>query len=264
MSFIDQLRRLWFYTHLSTAELQQGQALAAADSHPNWRSWALTEVVYRDHDVLSKAFAIASFLPLVIVMFLSGLASAPCRERRLPALNLLLYLILSVVLNVVCKSCIRSERPAHPAAGMNYTTIHGMPSDHSQFMAGVAVYLARRWNAGATLSAPASHPTPSLQRKNSSPTNMVARQPSTPSPHRRECMPRLLSAFLFFAALFVGAGRVYNGYHTVGQVLVGWAVGVVFALACTTATAQRVLSQTSETVMLPVMLVCTYWTNAVC
>lgn len=252
MSWLDQLLQVWFYTHLSATELQQGLTLAStthatSSTHPRWKSWALTEVLYRDHDVVSKAFAIASFLPLVIVMFLSGLASAPCRERRLPALRLLLFLIISVALNVTCKASIRSQRPPHPAAGMNYTTVHGMPSDHSQFMAGFSVYLARRWSTSRSSLKPLAD-TQQLKGK------AVPERP----------MPRLLSLVLLCATALVGVGRVYNGYHTVGQVLVGWAVGIVLGFVCTTVVVQRALAWVSATVMLPLMLGCTYWTNAVC
>ncbi|KPA83016.1 putative dolichyl pyrophosphate phosphatase [Leptomonas pyrrhocoris] len=265
---MDLLVQVWSYTHLSAVELQQGVALASSRhansfDYPNWKSWALTEVLYRDHDVLSKAFAVASFLPLVIVMFLAGLASAPCRERRLPALNLILFLVLSVGLNLTCKECIRSQRPAHPAAGMNYTTIHGMPSDHSQFMAGLAVYLMQRWKACNRSPSSASVTVPQARRKQN-PSKKAATH-SLVGPHgTQRPLPRLLFAFLISAAFFVGAGRVYNGYHTIGQVVAGWVVGAALALLCTTAAAQRGLTWTSETVMLPVMLVCTYWTNAVC
>ncbi|KPI82953.1 putative dolichyl pyrophosphate phosphatase [Leptomonas seymouri] len=267
MFLIDQLMTVLSYTHLSAAELQQGLARASTNhtatfGHPSWKSWALTEVLYRDNDTLSKGFAISSFLPLVIVMFLSGLASAPCRERRLPALNLILYLILSVALNVTCKACIRSQRPAHPAAGLNYTTLHGMPSDHSQFMAGIAVYLMRRWSAYNRSSCRASAIAPQSRKR--SPSKTTARYSPTLPQDMQRPMPRLLTSFLLSAALFVGAGRVYNGYHTVGQVLVGWVVGAVLALICTTAAVQRGLTWASEAILLPVMLVCTYWTNAVC
>ena len=270
MSWMEKLEELWFYTHLSEAERQQGLFFAsshhAASAHvgAGWKSYALTEILYRDNDVLSKAFAIASLLPLVIVVFLAGLASAPCRERRLPALNLLLYLILSVAVNVTCKISLRSPRPAHPAARMNYTTIHGMPSDHAQFMAGVAVYLLRRWDAHGPPASPMSLSPSSPSRSKSERSEHTKKGGVKVRQLKHTPMPRLLSAFLFCAALFVGVGRVYNGYHTVGQVVVGWVVGALLEFVCTTAAVQRVQTWVSKTVMLPVMLVCTYWTNAVC
>lgn len=248
MSLIDTLLLLWSYTHLSPTELQQGQALATSPQPRQWKSLALTELLYRNHDGLSKFFALASFLPLFIVIFLAGLASAPCPQRRLPALTVLLFLALSVCLNVACKACVRSPRPAHPAAGMNYTTTHGMPSDHSQFMAGFVVYLARR--SGCSVSQP--------------PKGKRRADGSSGKPQQTPSMPLLLTVFCVAATLFVGAGRVYNGYHTVGQVLVGWTAGVVLGLVCTTPTVQRVLTWVARTVMLPVMLVCTHWTNGVC
>lgn len=263
MSWSEVLLHVWSYTHLSAAELSQGAALAqareqhraaalasAADPQP-WKTWAMTEVVYRQHDLLSKLFGISSIGPVALMVFLAGLTSAPCAARRLPAMNLILYFILSVSINVVLKSSIRSLRPAHPAAGMNYTTVHGMPSDHAQFMAGLSVYLLRRWAAAAQQRPP--------RRAAAS-----SRRAASPPPSSAAASSVALAALLLPATLFVGAGRIYNGYHTVGQVLVGWAVGAALAFLCTSKLGQRVLTRVSEGVLVPVMLVCTFWTDAIC
>lgn len=259
MSVLDSVRAVWSYTHLSASEVQRGVALASASGTapadlPQWKSFALTELLYRDHDAVSKAFALSSFLPLLLVIFLAGLASAPCRERRLPALTLLLFIVGSVCVNVTCKALLQSPRPSHPAAGRNYTTTHGMPSDHAQFMAGFVVYLARRWSRGVS----------SEERLGRAPAGKRGTRASTKGSKLSVAMPGLLAAFCAAAAFLVGAGRVFNGYHTVGQVVVGWTLGAVLGYVCTTAAVQRVLKWTAETVMLPVMLVCTHWTHGVC
>ncbi|KAG5497809.1 hypothetical protein GH5_02599 [Leishmania sp. Ghana 2012 LV757] len=272
MSWPEAARLMWGYTHLSAVELRHGEALARAHQQnapalsntmetsitssepPRWKSWAVTEVVYRQNGLLSKLFGISSVAPVAMVVLLVGLTSAPCRERRIPTMNLILYLILSVCLNAVLKAAIGSPRPPHPAAGMNYTTLNGMPSDHAQFMAGFSVYLLRRWTHAQRERTERRKPAPLHQRKPGSASAGMARV----SP------PYALTALLLLATVFIGAGRVYNGYHTVGQVLVGWLVGIALALVCTTAHVQRSFTRTSEKVLVPVMLVCTFWTEAIC
>lgn len=269
---LETARLLWGYTHLPAAEMRHGEALAhehrqhaaalattaetsvTPSEPPHWKSWALTEVVYRQHDLLSKLFGISSIVPVAMMVVLVGLTSAPCRERRIPAMNLILYLILSVCLNVVLKAAVRSPRPAHPAAGIGYTTVYGMPSDHAQFMAGFSVYLLRRW-AHARRHRTERRKYGHLQQRESA---------SASAALTRTSPPYALAALLLFATLFIGVGRVYNGYHTVGQVLVGWMVGIALALACTTAHVQRGLTWVSEKALVPVMLACTFWTEAIC
>ncbi|CAJ1030278.1 PAP2 superfamily, putative [Leishmania lindenbergi] len=272
MSWSETVRFVWGYTHLSAVELQQGEVLArthrqgaaalatpaktpvASSGSPHWKSWAMTEVLYRQHDLFSKLFGISSIGPVAMMVLLTGMTSAPCRERRIPAMNLILYLVLSVCLNVALKEVIRSPRPAHPAAGMNYTTMNGMPSDHAQFMAGFSVYLLRRWahtQRRRTERRKAGH----LQQRKSI---------SASAALTRSSLSYALMGLLLFATLFIGAGRIYNGYHTVGQALVGWMVGIALALVCTTVRVQRSFTWVSEKVLVPVMLVCTFWTEAIC
>ncbi|CAG9578170.1 putative dolichyl pyrophosphate phosphatase [Leishmania major strain Friedlin] len=272
MLLLETARLVWGYTHLSAVEMRHGEGLAlehrqhaaalattsetsvTSSEPPHWKLWAMTAVVYRQHDLLSKLFAISSIVPVAMMVLLAGLTSAPCRERRIPAMNLILYLILSVCLNVVLKAAVRSPRPAHPAAGMSYTTAYGMPSDHAQFMAGFSVYLMRCW-ARARRHRTGRRKSGHLQRRESA--SASAALPSTSSPYA-------LAALLLLATLFIGAGRVYNGYHTVGQALVGWMVGIALAFACTTAHVQRGFTWVSEKVLVPAMLVCTFWTEAIC
>ncbi|GET90624.1 Pap2 family protein, putative [Leishmania tarentolae] len=247
MSLSETARLVWGYTHLPTVEVRQGEALLGehrqhgaalataagtsfTSSEPShWKSWAMTEVIYRQHDLLSKLFGISSMFPMAMMVLLAGLTSAPCRERRIPAMNLILYLILSVCLNTVLKSVFRSPRPLHPAARMNYTTVYGMPSDHAQFMAGFSVYLLRRWaHARRHRTRPRAYGR--LQQRESASASAVLARASP---------PYALMTLLLLATLFIGAGRVYNGYHTLGQVLAGWMVGIALALVCTTVHVQR-------------------------
>ncbi|KAK7200641.1 dolichyl pyrophosphate phosphatase [Novymonas esmeraldas] len=263
MSWADVLGHAWGYTHLSAAERLQGEAVAHTRQQraaaagvgeapsSQWATWAMTEVVYRRQDVLSKLFGISSIGPVAMMVLLAGLTIAPCRERRIPAMRLIAFLVLSVCVNVAIKAAVRSRRPAHPAAGMNYTTVHGMPSDHAQFMAGFSVYLLRSCaRARRGCGEAAKHGRVGGPRQVLPLASTVSR--------------RALVALLLCGTLFIGAGRVYNGYHTVGQVLVGWAVGVMLALACTTSAAQRGLTWVAERILVPVMLVCTFWAEAIC
>lgn len=250
------------YTHLTAAEWaclaeavqqqqQQHSSDTATDGHHRcgegtWTSWSLVDFRYRRHDTLGYLFAVSSFLPLVIILFLSGLASTPAppsssSSRRLPALVLLMCLIANTALNTCLKSVLKGPRPPHPsAATSNYSTAHGMPSDHAQFIFFFVTYLSlRARQLGRTATATAAAP---LGRK----------APAIGWPMR-----------LFFAAAacLVAAGRVYNAYHTVEQVAAGAALGAALAVVATRPPVQRVLRTAAEAAMVPAMLACTRWTR---
>lgn len=264
MAWWPALQEIWQYTYLSQEEQRDAKLLASTShrlpSHglasragdsgsSSWKSLALTEVLYRRGDPLSFIFGISSFLPIVVIIFLSGMASAPSPDRRVASLALLVFLVISVCLNVLLKCTIRSDRPLHPSAGISYSTEHGMPSDHAQFMAAFVVYLSRRWRQLSGRLSALRHKERAVRQESDS----AVSQP----------LPFPLGALFVMATLVVGVGRVYNAYHSVGQVLTGWVIGAALAIAFTTPKGQRLLYFMAIRLMLPVMLHCTSWTELV-
>lgn len=116
------------------------------DHHSAWRSFSLTEVLYRSNDLMSFIFAISSLLPVIIIVFLSGIASAaPLHEpQRKSTLILLMFLVLNVCINVCLKHLFAHARPTHSSLNASYSSMHGMPSDHAQFMMFFACYFLRK------------------------------------------------------------------------------------------------------------------------
>lgn len=234
----------WHYTYITAGERRWSAGSASPGSEAtSWNAWSITQVLYRERDPVSRLLGLSSILPFVIVLFLCGLASAPS-PHRVPALVFLLGLTTSVCLNVLLKSCIRSPRPAHPAPSVNHSTIHGMPSDHAQFMWFVTTYLLHTNRPKAVVA----------KKPNGSHLANVVRN-SMPS--------AAMSAFLITGAVLVTVGRVYNGHHTVGQVLVGAVLGCGLGLLWRKAPLSLWLVSFAKRVVVPVMLYCTAWVDRV-
>ncbi|RNF07796.1 PAP2 family protein [Trypanosoma conorhini] len=153
-----------------------------------WVVWKATAACYSPRDPLSFLFALLALLPIVVLLFLAGLASAPSFRQQGAALGLLMGLVFNAGVNAMMKRCTRSPRPRHPASGdfcCAPPSAHGMPSDHAQFMFFFITWLMRR---AALTGLP---------------------------------MTLGMRAFLIAAALAVSYGRVYNNYHYPMQVIVG-------------------------------------------
>ncbi|RNF06720.1 PAP2 family protein [Trypanosoma rangeli] len=190
-----------------------------------WFVWRATAVCYNPHDPLTFLFALLALLPIVVLLFLAGLASAPSSRQQKASLVLLLGLVLNAGANAFMKRCIQSPRPRHPASGdLNCSTpsAHGMPSDHAQFMFFFITWLMRR---AALTGLP---------------------------------MALEMRAFLLSAAFAVSYGRVYNNYHYPMQVIVGGLIGVTNAYLCTTPSGEAILHQAAVAVS-PVKNFCTGW-----
>ena len=94
---------------------------------------SLTAVVYREGDRLGQALALASMLPIfLIVSYLTTIAV----RRELHTCAILFGQLLNEALNLALKKQIRQPRP-EGAPSDDF----GMPSSHSQFMGFFAAYI---------------------------------------------------------------------------------------------------------------------------
>ncbi|EPY34840.1 dolichyldiphosphatase [Angomonas deanei] len=216
---MDFIRRFLAYAHLESLCGMSSNQLALCQPE-GWASWAMTEVVYAEESYRSFLLGIFSFLPIVIVLFLAGFASA--LPVTVPRPDTTQFLVLNTVLNRVFKKMVDQPRPPHPAE-IN-SVGKGFPSDHAQFMSFFVVYLIVR---GGTTKKRVSRP-----------------------------------YVLFYAVMtaIVCYSRVYNGHHTVGQVLAGVGVGAVLGWGCATAVLQRPMRWLVDKCITTIMLWCTGWT----
>jgi membrane-associated phospholipid phosphatase len=153
-------------------------------------------IEYEAGDTLGFVFALSALYPLFV---LSALLTLLASRRDLHTASLLAGQVLNEALNHALKRAARAARPApsaHPA--FDAQSPYGWPSDHAQFTAFFAVYALlwapRHWGVGPVWRA-------------------------------------LACGLCALAALVVGAGRVYLGYHTALQVASGWGVGAAAAVA---------------------------------
>lgn len=152
-----------------------------------------THVEYEAGDVLGPLWSLASLLPIA---WLVSLATLLASRRDLATAALLCGQLLNEVLNKVLKRTLRVPRP---------TTLHphapefGMPSNHAQFAAFAAVYVALwamsgRWHVSVTWR-------------------------------------RVAAVVALLAAAAVCASRLALRYHSAEQVAVGAAMGAIAAAA---------------------------------
>ncbi|CCW67947.1 unnamed protein product [Phytomonas sp. Hart1] len=247
------------YTHLSPAELIEDDTLSVGQRHHRWVAWSVAETLYCRQDPFSFVFGLSAFLPVFIMIFLAGLASAPSTQR-VPTLVLLLGLVFNTGLNIVIKKVVRSPRPAHPAAA--YSVSQGMPSNHAQFICFFIVYLLLKAKPGAALHVPGNPE--SAKRSNLWKRNRNGTKGNMPSISSRESMPLegpspCLRLLYLVTGTVVCVGRVYNGHHTVAQVLVGALLGLWMGNVCTMSSVQQLLAVIAERCVVPIMLVCIHW-----
>ncbi|KAH8609051.1 putative PAP2 superfamily [Trypanosoma vivax] len=190
-----------------------------------WIVWSYTAAFYETGDIVSFASALLSLLPIFIVIFLAGLASASRYPRQDAALVLLLALCQNTVLNAILKKVLKMPRPHHylrRSGEIGAPSSHGMPSDHAQFMFFFVTWLLRKAHA-----------------------NKIP-------------VPVGMQLFLLGAATLVACGRVYNSFHTVAQVVVGAIVGIVNAYTLSSTFGESLLLHTARIVS-PVRDLCTAW-----
>ncbi|KNB46442.1 dolichyldiphosphatase [Blastocystis sp. subtype 4] len=152
--------------------------------------FSLTYIVYdKDDGLFGWIMALMSLAPVVFVIVI---CSSILVHRDIHSCFLLVEMVSCTVLNQILKRIFRQERPG----GVQGT--HGMPSDHSQFMSCLCIYLTL-WIF-----------------------NRV---------HLRAFSQNVIAvAILWIVWFLVVYGRIYLGEHSLPQVLVGVCVGLAYGL----------------------------------
>ncbi|KAI9471825.1 MAG: phosphatidic acid phosphatase type 2/haloperoxidase [Benjaminiella poitrasii] len=153
-------------------------------------SISLTHVYFNPLDKVSYAFAYITLAPIAILVFY---ASAIVSRREMAGILMLLGQLTNEAVNYVLKETIEQERP-HVHLGDGY----GMPSSHSQFIWYFAVY-------GILYLYKYVHLDHSIWKL-------------------------LASLGMSTLAILVSISRIYLGYHTLNQVIIGSLVGSLFGL----------------------------------
>ncbi|GBF99271.1 dolichyldiphosphatase-like [Raphidocelis subcapitata] len=170
-----------------------------AASHQRLAFTKLTCVHYARGDLIGKALAHASLLP---VLLLCAQAAKVYSRREVHEAAVLAGLVATEAVARGLKHLVRSPRPAEGCALLGVCDAHGMPSSHTAM---AFAYAALSAAAAAALAA------------------------------RRRPAARALAALEVFgcgaAAALVAASRVYLGYHSPAQVAAGAALGLALGLA---------------------------------
>ncbi|KAA8494799.1 Dolichyldiphosphatase 1 [Porphyridium purpureum] len=174
-----------------------------------------THVVYDKGDEWGKVLALMSLAPVFVVVALVAVSLA---TREAQVLCMLLGVLVNDALNMVFKIVIQQPRPDTSPALLNgdgHLEL-GMPSAHAQFMAFFACYLgvmmhSRKWQL---------------------------------MPVHESVVLMLGSSGVSLLAIL---SRVYLGYHTVSQVLVGTLIGMLLgagaaSIVCTSKVGSAVLN----------------------
>lgn len=156
--------------------------------------FSLTLVHYNEGDLLGHVLALCTLSPIFAVVSYVSV----CVALGFPLKLVFMFVgqLGNVVVNVVLKHMVRMPRPADKEH-LVYFGKYGMPSNHSQFMAFLAVFA------------------------------LMENQKQL----GKFRYPRALSFALLVGSLLVGWSRVYLEYHTLDQVIVGWLVGASVAVA---------------------------------
>ncbi|GAA5813014.1 hypothetical protein MFLAVUS_006480 [Mucor flavus] len=159
-------------------------------------SVSLTHVYFNPEDKISYAFAYITLAPIAIMVFY---ASVIVSRREMAGILMLAGQLLNEALNFVLKENIEQDRPyGHLGDG------YGMPSSHSQFIWYFAVYGSLYLLKFIQLD---------------------------------HDIWKVLTIFAMFSlAILVSVSRIYLGYHTLNQVIIGSLVGIFFGLIWYTVT----------------------------
>jgi len=177
-----------------TAAAAVAAAAAAGLPPPTLRPLSLTHVVYIDGHLPWAAITLS---PLVLIV---ACVTLVITRREAHALGVCAGMVVCEAVNHTLKGWFAQPRPVVPGVS---TPGHGMPSDHAQFCAFFAVYVAAFF----------------LRRR------AVLGAPVLPAWEEGA-----LTAGLAANAALTAASRVVLGYHTVAQVVAGGGVGAAFGL----------------------------------
>lgn len=163
--------------------------------------FSLTFVTYSaDDQIVGQIAALFSLLPIFAIVAYVTLIVA---RRELLAASTLFGQLLNLILNFVLKRAINLPRPP----GSDHTG-PGMPSDHAQFSFFLAVFVCWWLSSGQVKLSTSS-------------------SPMSPSATLAEKIRTVLRLGMLLLAVLVGWSRVYLGYHTVLQVVVGALIGAM-------------------------------------
>ena len=163
-----------------------------------WQTWIYSEVLYDSDDKLSFLLALISLAPIALIFILAVLSALPTVLARNSA-RFLIILLLAEAVNQLLKRIIRQNRPMphwYPQEVISSRAKHlgyGMPSSHTQMIFTAAM------------------------------TSFLLPMKSAPNRYR------MFRYGQWVLAVLVGYSRVYNGYHTLQQVIVGAIVGCACA-----------------------------------
>mmetsp|Transcript_61714 Transcript_61714/g.73232 ORF Transcript_61714/g.73232 Transcript_61714/m.73232 type:complete len:246 (-) Transcript_61714:306-1043(-) len=162
-------------------------------------------------NVLSKALAIITLAPISCVVCLT---SSYLTRRETFTLLLLFGILCNEILAQVLKRAVKEPRPDSCYA-VDFCDSYGMPSSHTQ----LALFVACFWN---------------LQR--------ARRRRFDNGGRGGDFVEEVLTSLAWLGGVLVGYSRVYLGYHSVRQVIVGGVLGVVFGAVWFELVAVRVAS----------------------
>jgi dolichyldiphosphatase len=174
-----------------------------------WQTWVFTEVLFKSDDRLSFAMALISLVPLLSLLVLFIFVAVPTHLSR-NAARMLLILLANEAICQGLKRVFRQPRPLPPwdpefALMSGRQLGFGMPSSHTQL-----VFCA------ATVTTALAKAVPRF---------------------------RVFRYGAWAVAVLVGVSRVYNGYHSVAQVAVGAALGVLVALVLVRVSLLKTISE---------------------
>jgi len=163
-----------------------------------WKPISLTLVEYPSGDYLGYCLAWSSLLPIFLVV---GLASLIVVRRDLHTICVFAGILFNEAINQIVKKSLKHPRPSLSPNRYGHKG-YGMPSDHSQFMAFFTIYF---WLFIFIR----------VYRNNS---------------FLEDAWKYFISLSLGVTSVIVLYSRVYLGYHTMPQIIVGAIIGAAFGL----------------------------------
>ena len=155
--------------------------------------FSFTFVQYQKGDLFGKFLALCSLSPIFLII---SFVTLVIMNRNPHTFSFLVFLLINEVLNLGLKNVIKEERPNN-----KHSDGFGMPSSHSQFMSFFTTFCMF------------------YIHKKGLPANL-------------RNISYLVYSILFGITICVAYSRVYLGYHTEKQVIMGLGIGIIFATLC--------------------------------